>query len=199
MVKKDSRVDAYIAKAAPFARPILKHLRKRVHAVCNEVAETLKWRAPFFLYRGRILCGMAAFKSHCAFFFWHKDLRKKSGPGMGQLGKITNLADLPADMTLASMIRRAMRLNEQPKSASAKPQTKKKLVVPAYFMSAIRKNKQAMETFKNFSHGKRKDYVEWVVEAKTEATRAKRLATTVEWLSEGKTRNWKYMKKRSAS
>lgn len=195
MASKDPRVDAYIAQAAPFARPVLKHLRKRVNAICPKAEETLKWGAPFFLYQRRILCGMAAFKAHCAFFFWHKDLRKKSGPGMGRFGKIGAVADLPSDRALSAMIRQAMRLSEQPKAAAAKSKTKKKLAVPAYFMTALRKNKKALTAFKSFSYSQRKEYVEWIIEAKTGTTRNKRLATAIKWLSEGKIRNWKYIKK----
>ncbi|HEX5055978.1 MAG TPA: YdeI/OmpD-associated family protein [Gammaproteobacteria bacterium] len=195
MAKKDPRLDTYIAKAAPFARPVLKHLRKRVHAACPQVEETLKWGAPSFLYRSRILCGMAAFKAHCAFFFWHKELRKKSRPGMGQLGRITALTDLPSDTAVTELIKRAMRLNEQPKAVAGKLKVEKELTVPACFMSALRKNRKALATFRNFSYSRRKEYVEWIAGAKTDATRDKRLATAVEWLAQGRVRNWKYIEK----
>jgi uncharacterized protein YdeI (YjbR/CyaY-like superfamily) len=171
-----------------------------VRAACSQAEETLKWGAPFFLYQGRIICGMAAFKAHCAFFFWHKSMRKKSASGMGQLGKITALSDLPSDKVLTAMIRRAMRLNEKPKAAAAKkPKAKQQLKIPGYFTASLCKNKKAMETFKRFSHSQRKEYVEWVAEAKAEATRDKRLTTAIKWLAEGKVRNWKYIKHKSGA
>ncbi len=204
MGKKDPRVDAYIASKAPFARPILTHLRGVVHATRPEVEETIKWGMPHFVYHG-VLCHMAAFKAHCAFGFWKgrsvvETSDDKSGDAMGQLGRITDLADLPSPRKLASYVKRAAKLNDE-KNASpmpakpskpAKKASARKLTVPRYFALAVKKNKQAWATFQGFSYSHRKEYVEWVQDAKTEATRNRRLGQAVEWLAEGKSRHWKY-------
>jgi uncharacterized protein YdeI (YjbR/CyaY-like superfamily) len=200
MPKKDARVDDYIASAAEFAKPILRHLRKLVHTACPEAEETIKWRFPTFMYKG-MLCGMAAFKEHCTFGAWKDALitkklagEQKSNEAMGQLGRITSLSDLPPDKVLLDYIKEAIRLNEEgikvprPKRSSAK----KELVIPDYFSAALKKNRKALETFDNFSYSHKKEYVEWVTEAKRDETRAQRLETTVAWLAQGKSRNWKY-------
>jgi uncharacterized protein YdeI (YjbR/CyaY-like superfamily) len=196
-------VDEYIAKSAAFAQPVLKHIRQVVHEVCPEVEETIKWGFPHFMYNG-ILCSMASFKQHCAFGFWKASLMKDAnkmmtGVGetsMGHFGKLNSLADLPSDKILTAYIKEAAALNrEGAKTFKKKPAPKKDLVVPAYFTTALAKNKEAKKVFEEFTYSQRKDYVEWVTEAKTEETRSKRLASTVQWLSEGKTRNWKYESK----
>jgi len=195
--KKDARVDEYIAKSAEFARPILRHLRAVVHRACPAVEETIKWKFPHFVYKG-MLCSMAAFKQHCAFGFWHKAIRKtvdagKQREAMGQLGRITALADLPTDAALARHIKQAMKLNDAGiKSPAAKHREKKEAAVPDYVMRALKKNKQALAAFQDFSPSHRREYIEWLTEAKQEATRERRLATMLKWLAEGKTRNWKY-------
>jgi uncharacterized protein YdeI (YjbR/CyaY-like superfamily) len=197
--KPDPRIDAYIAKSAEFARPILTHLRQLVHEGCPEAEETIKWGMPFFTHHG-ILCMMAAFKAHCAFGFWHRGMKAvisqeggKAEEAMGNVGRITSLADLPSDRDMLRYIRHAAELNASGVPARAKKATKPKaLTVPADLGAALKKNKAAAATFEKFSHTNRKDYIEWITEAKREETRAKRLATTVEWLAEGKTRNWKY-------
>jgi uncharacterized protein YdeI (YjbR/CyaY-like superfamily) len=200
MGKRDPRIDVYIAQAAPFARPILEHLRGLVHTACPEVQETLKWSAPFFDYKG-ILCGMAAFKEHCSFNLWKGSLVLKqdsNGPkeGMGQFGRITALTDLPDDGLLLGYIKEAARLNEEgvKVQAKAKPKKPKELIIPDYFKAALRKNKKAQAEFDKFSYSHRKEYLEWITEAKTEETRQRRIATTLEWLAEGKPRHWKYEK-----
>ena len=202
MGKKDLRIDAYIAKAAPFAKPILKHLRALLHKGCPEVEETIKWSFPNFSYKG-MFCGMAAFKEHCSFGFWKADLILKQenrrsnadGDGMGQFGRITSLADLPKDDVLMGYITEAKRLNAEgiKRPTASKPKVKKELVVPPYFVTALRKKKMALTTFENFSYSHQKEYVEWITDAKTEETRNRRLETAVAWLAEGKPRNWKYM------
>ena len=202
MAKKDPRIDAYIAKAAPFAKPILKHLRALVHKGCPEVEETMKWSFPNFDYKG-IMCSMAAFKEHCSFGFWKADLILKQenrssstdGDGMGQFGRITSLAHLPKDEVLLGYIREAKRLNDEgiKRPSVPKPKVKKELVVPPYLVAALQKKKPALTTFENFSYSHKKEYVEWLTEAKTEETRNRRLETAVAWLAEGKPRNWKYM------
>jgi uncharacterized protein YdeI (YjbR/CyaY-like superfamily) len=200
MKNSDPRIDAHIAKAADFAKPVLLHLRKLVHEACPDVEETLKWRSPSFLYRGRILCGMMAFKEHCTFGFWHKDMKgvlEKDGAradqAWGSLGRLTSLADLPSDEAMLRYIRTAARLNES--GAPGRPRAVRKptaLRVPADLAAALRKNKAAAATFRRFSPGRRREYVQWITEAKRDETRARRVATTLEWLAEGKTRNWKY-------
>jgi hypothetical protein len=197
MPKRDPRIDAYIAKAADFAKPILTHLRKLVHAADPDVAETMKWGMPFFEHKG-LLCNMAAFKAHCSFGFWKGELilgRSQGGDGMGHFGRITSLADLPSDKVLASYIKKAIALNEAgvKKAVPPRSKVKKELVVPDYFTGALRKNKKALATFEGFSYSHKKEYVEWITEAKREETRANRIATALAWLSQGKARNWKYV------
>ena len=203
MGKKDPRVDAYIDKAAPFARPILKHLRAAVHKGCPDVEEEIKWRAPAFMYEG-ILCGMAAFQQHVTFGFSRSGLvaheagikLESAGEAWGQFGRITSVDDLPSDRDLMRLVKAAVAVHDRgEKPVKPRPAANRKLTVPAYFMAAIRKNRKALAAFNAFSYSHRKEYVEWVSEAKTEATREKRLATTVEWLAEGKGRNWKYERK----
>ncbi len=201
MGKKDPRVDAYIAKSAGFAKPVLHHLRKLIHAACPDVEETLKWGHPSFTHKG-ILCGLASFKEHCILGFWKGELivgdnKGKTREAMGQFGRITRLADLPNDRVLIGYIKEAVKLNDEGIKLPPKPKSKEKkeLVIPAYFMAALKKNKKALTTFESFSYSNKKEYVEWITEAKTEATRMQRLKTAVEWMSEGKIRNWKYVRK----
>ncbi|HMO81091.1 MAG TPA: YdeI/OmpD-associated family protein [Pyrinomonadaceae bacterium] len=200
MPTTDPRIDAYIEKSAEFAQPILKHLRKLVHKACPDVEETMKWSMPHFDFKGP-LCNMAAFKKHCAFGFWKQtllehDAMPKDRNTLSAFGKITSLKDLPSDKELVSLIHKAMELNEQGIKAPKKPATaKKELVVPEALEKALAKNKKAREHFANFSYSKKKEYAEWIADAKTDATREKRLATAVEWISDGKGRNWKYESK----
>ncbi|MFI5182076.1 MAG: YdeI family protein [Thermoanaerobaculia bacterium] len=203
MNRTDPRIDAYIGKSADFARPILRHLRELVHEACPEAEETIKWGMPSFVFGGKILCGMAAFKAHCAFGFWRRELREALGPArskadeaMGGFGRITRLEDLPSDKTLLGLIRRAAKVNAS--GASARPARTRKparaLPVPADLATALRKNKTAAVTFERLSPSHRNEYVEWVAEAKRDETRHKRLATAIKWLAEGKRRNWRYEK-----
>ena len=197
MAKIDPRIDAYIAKSADFAKPILTHLRELIHEGCPEVEETLKWSMPAFIHKG-ILCNLAAFKAHCAFGFWKSKLifqsHGKNENAMGQFGRITSLRDLPSNKVLLGYIRQAAKLNEDDVKvpSHSKPKAKKELVVPDYFMAALRKNTKALKTFEGFSYSHKKEYVEWITEAKRGETRNKRIATTLLWLSQGKGRNWKY-------
>lgn len=205
MPSLDRRIDLYIDRAQPFARPILDHLRRLVHTACPDVEETIKWGFPHFDYKGEMMCSMAAFKRHCAFGFWKASLMKdkkltanaESESAMGHLGRITSLDALPSDKKMNAYIKEAAALNAQgikiKKSPAAKQQ--QPLMVPSYFSNAIKKNAKASEVFAAFSVSQKREYVEWIVEAKTEETRSKRLATAVEWISEGKIRNWKYVKK----
>ena len=202
MGHRDPRVDDYIAKSAPFARPILKHLRAIVHAACPDVEETIKWSFPHFTYRG-VLCSMASFKAHCTFGFW-KGARIVDAKGakldeaMGQFGRITSLADLPAKRVIAGYVKQAMKLNasgvkgpERAKSKGPKPAVR----VPADLAAALKKSRRAAATFAAFPPSHRREYVEWIVEAKRSETRARRLAQTIAWLAEGRSRNWKYERK----
>ena len=196
----DPRIDAYIAKSADFAKPILKHIRAVVHEACPEVEEELKWRNPSFMYKG-ILCGMAAFKEHAVFGFWKGTLivadKGKSLEAAGSFGKLTKVSDLPSKKILIAYIKQAMALNDKGIKAPVKHNKgpKKPLRVPPYLSAALKKNKKAQATFECFSPSHKREYLEWLTEAKTKDTRTKRLAITVEWLTEGKARNWKYMKK----
>jgi uncharacterized protein YdeI (YjbR/CyaY-like superfamily) len=199
MGMRDSRIDDYIAKSADFARPILMHLREAVHAACPDVEETMKWSFPHFLYKG-ILCSMASFKEHCAFGFWKGSLVVKQSGGegqtaMGQFGRITQLSDLPSKKLLNGYIKEAMKLNEAgvKPPARSKPKTPRELVVPEDLAGALQSNLKAGATFERFSPSHKWEYVEWITEAKTPATRQRRLMTAIEWLAEGKPRNWKYM------
>lgn len=197
MPATDARIDAYIEKSADFAQPILIHLRKLIHKACPDVSETMKWSMPSFEYKG-ILCGFAAFKQHCTFGFWKQSLMEtdafpKNKTAMGSFGRIASVKDLPSDKVMIDLIHQAMELNEKGVKVPKKPTTgPKELVVPDELTKVLSKNKKAKTVFDNFSYSQKKEYVEWITQAKTEPTRNKRLATTVEWLSEGKRRNWKY-------
>jgi uncharacterized protein YdeI (YjbR/CyaY-like superfamily) len=193
----DPRIDAYIAKQADFARPILEHVRAVVHEACPDVEETMKWSMPTFVYGGGILCGMAAFKQHASFGYWKHALVVGEGEprdGMGSYGKLTSVKDLPPKKTLLAHIKRAMQLNlDNVKSpAQRKAAPKPPPEAPADLVAALKKNATARKTFEAFPPSAQRDYVEWIVEAKREETRAKRLAQAVEWMAEGKRRNWKY-------
>lgn len=204
MTKKDKRIDAYISTAAPFAKPILKHLRKLIHQGCPEVQETIKWGMPFFDYKGPFF-NFASFKEHCALGFWKASLMEdkhgylqpianKGGESMGNFGRVSSLNDLPSDKVILDYIRQAKRLNDEGvKNPARKTSKRKPLEAPDYMLTAMRKNKKAWATFEKFSPSNKRDYVEWITEAKTEATRDKRLTQAIEWMAEGKPRNWKYM------
>jgi uncharacterized protein YdeI (YjbR/CyaY-like superfamily) len=201
MAKKEKLIDAYIAKSADFAKPILNHIRELVHKTCPDVEEKMKWSMPFFDYKGEMLCHMAAFKQHAVMSFWKASLMKDpvlmenatSETSMGHLGRITSLKDLPSDKKIAGWIKEAMLLNDKGiKVAKPKPAERKELIVPDYFTKALNKNKAAKNTFENFAYSHRKEYLQWITEAKTEETRNKRMASAIEMLAEGKSRNWKY-------
>lgn len=192
----DPRIDAYIEKSQDFAKPVLTHLRKLVHETCPDVTETLKWSMPSFEYKG-ILCGFASFKQHCTFGFWKQTLMEsdefsETKTAMGSFGKLTSLKDLPKDAVMKKLIKQAMELNDDGVKVTRPKHEKKELVVPDILLEALARNDKAAESFDKFPPGCKREYVEWITEAKTDATRDKRLATTIEWLSEGKRRNWKY-------
>jgi uncharacterized protein YdeI (YjbR/CyaY-like superfamily) len=202
MGKRDKRVETYIANSAPFARPVLNHLREIVHQGCPDAEETIKWGMPFFEYKDEILCNMASFKKHCSFGFWKASilsdpdhiLELVGKTSMGSLGQLSDLSDLPPDRILIKYIKAAAKLNKEGVKVGQKSTVKKELEVPEYFAKAIARNKSALKTFNSFSNTNRKEYVEWVTGAKTEETRSKRLDTAIEWMAEGKIRNWKYLK-----
>jgi uncharacterized protein YdeI (YjbR/CyaY-like superfamily) len=204
--KLNSKVDAYIAKAQPFAQPILEHLRTLVHSGCSEVEETIKWSRPFFEYQGAILCNMSAFNEHCSFGFWGEEIgevlraaKVLQQDGMGSLGRITNVNELPSDKLLLDWIRQAAAFVEigqytSPISARrslVKP-PKPAIEMPAEFSTALQKSKKAAAVFAAFSPSCKREYIEWIAEAKRQETRDKRIATAIEWIAEGKQRNWKY-------
>lgn len=205
MGKKEKVIDEYINKSADFAKPILNHLRELVHKACPDVEEKIKWSFPHFDYKGEMMCSMAAFKEHCVFGFWKASLMKnpilvenaRSEVAMGHLGRITTKKDLPPDKTISNWIKEAMQLNDLGIKMPSKAKTleKKELIVPDYFIQALSKNKKALQTFEDYAYSHKKEYVEWITEAKTEQTRNKRMATAIEWIVEGKSRNWKYAAK----
>jgi uncharacterized protein YdeI (YjbR/CyaY-like superfamily) len=194
---RDPRIDAYIDRQAEFARPILQHLRAVVHAAYPDVEEALKWGAPAFLHQGKLLCSMAAFKAHATFGFWKgalvaatEGLEKKA---MGQFGRLTSMADLPDDATLKSMVRKAVALTEQGvKAVRPKKHPKPELAVPDDLQAALDSNPAARRHIGAFSLSVQREYVEWIIEAKRAETRARRVAQGVEWIAQGKKRNWKY-------
>jgi uncharacterized protein YdeI (YjbR/CyaY-like superfamily) len=199
----NSKVDAYIAKSQPFAQPILSHIRELAHKACPEVEEAIKWSMPFFQLRGIVLGHMAAFKQHCSISFWGPEMNailNKAGlhseDGMGSLGKITSLKDLPSDKEMLGYYRHAAELIltgqrtkslERPKKApKAAPE------VPAELAASLKKNKAAAKIFAEFSPSCKREYIDWIVEAKRPETKEKRVTQAVEWIAEGKQRNWKY-------
>jgi uncharacterized protein YdeI (YjbR/CyaY-like superfamily) len=198
MGTRDKRIDAYIAKSADFAKPILTYLRDVVHEACPEVEETTKWSAPHFMYKG-MLCSMASFKEHCAFGFWKGALvvesDGKADEAAGHFGRITKVSDLPPKKVIVRYIKKAMALNESGAAVPRKPKrASKQLETPDYFMAALKKNRKALATFEGFTPSHRREYIEWITEAKGEATRQRRLEQALEWMSEGKPRHWKYMR-----
>jgi uncharacterized protein YdeI (YjbR/CyaY-like superfamily) len=201
MGRQDSRVDDYIAKAAPFAQPILRHVRKLAHKGCPQVMETIKWNFPHFDHHGIIL-GIAAFKQHCAIGFWKGQLvvgKSAGGDGaMGHFGKITSLRDLPSDTQFVAYVRKAAELNEtgvgKPREKPA-TKTRKPLTIPGYFTTALAGDKKAAANFERFSPSHKKEYLDWINEAKREETREQRLRTAIKWIAQGKPRNWKYMQR----
>lgn len=192
----DPRIDAYIAKAAPFARPILEKVRERVHAAAPEAEETMKWSSPGFTVDGRILLMMAAFKAHAALNFWRGqeigDGNPKAG-AMGQFGRLTSASDLPADAELDALIREAAALAKTaPAPRKVKHEPKPPAALHPEFATALKANPKAQAVLDGFPPSAQRDYLDWVAEAKQDSTRAKRIADAVQWLSEGKRRHWKY-------
>jgi uncharacterized protein YdeI (YjbR/CyaY-like superfamily) len=194
MAKKDSRVDAYIKKAQPFAQPILKHLRDLVHRAVPDVEETIKWRSPFFERKG-IICFMASFSRHAVFGFWKGKLLfgKEDQGAMGHFGRITSVNDLPSDKELIGYVKKATELNERGVQKKRPARGSQKVTVPPDFKAALAKNAKARKTFDDFSYSHKKEYVEWITDAKREETRQRRLKTAIQWIAQGKPQNWKYL------
>ena len=201
MEQYDARVDAYIAKAADFAKPILTHIRQIVHKASPLITENIKWGMPFFEYKGPV-CQMAAFKEHCAFGFWKasllddpQQLLKTAEASAGSFGRVNSLADLPGDEAIIKFVLQVIEKNDDPvKTAAPKkiPAEKKELIVPDHFVAMLDEHPKAKEAFEKFSYSHKKEYLDWIIDAKTETTRQKRMESAVEWLTEGKSRMWKY-------
>jgi uncharacterized protein YdeI (YjbR/CyaY-like superfamily) len=201
---RDPRVDAYIAKAPPFAVPILEHVRAAMHAACPELDETMKWSRPFFELDGRVFAGMAAFKAHCAVNFWRgrgepaEAIEAPAGTAMARFGHVESLADLPSAAALRKLVAaaakevRAKHESAAPASAAVKRTPRPPPTLPDDLATALRTTPTARKGFDAFTPGQQREYVEWIVEARRAATRAARIAQAVEWMAEGKTRNWKY-------
>jgi uncharacterized protein YdeI (YjbR/CyaY-like superfamily) len=196
MPKTDPRIDAHIAKSADFAKPILTHLRKLIHSGCPNVEETIKWGFASFVHHG-ILCQMAAFKAHCSFGFWNSGMQTKLYTAVGSKDKkhfrnLASLADLPPDKTMLALIKEAAKLNESGVKITKVRKPAKPLKVPADLAAAMKKSGKAKANFDAMPPSHRNEYIDWINEAKRPETRAKRVATTIEWLTKGKSRNWKY-------
>jgi uncharacterized protein YdeI (YjbR/CyaY-like superfamily) len=195
-LSREPRIDAYIAKAQPFAQPILTHIRERVHAAVPEAEEAMKWSAPAFLLNGKILMVMAAFKAHAALNFWRG---QEIGDGaakadaMGQFGKLKSIDDLPPDAELDALIGEAAALTAKaPAPRKTKHEPKPASEIHPEFAAALAEAPAAKATLNAFPPSAQRDYLDWISEAKQDATRQRRIASAIEWLSEGKRRNWKY-------
>ena len=196
MPTTDPRVEAYIAKAKPFAQPILKRIRKAVHAGCPGVVETIKWSVPAFEYKGP-MCGMAAFKAHCLWGFWKAALMKTLPKDpvhepKGGFGRFESIDELPSEAAMIRMVKEAAALNDAGVKAPRALKERKALKAPAYMLAAIKKNRKAHAAYQAFSPSHRREYIEWITGAKADDTRVRRLETAVRWMAEGKSRNWKY-------
>lgn len=196
MAKKDRRVDAYIAKSPDFAKPILTHFRDLIHDAVPEVSETIKWSAPAFEYNG-VLAVMAAFKAHCNLILWKASMviGGKGNTERGPLRNIARLSDLPPDKTIRKWVSEAAKLNEQGVKTPRSAKRKRAISVPAELTKALARNKKAATVFENFPPSHRREYADWIAEAKGADTRERRVETAVEWIAEGKGRNWKYEKR----
>ena len=197
-------VDAYITKSAAFAQPILWRVRELVHKAVPGVEETIKWSMPFFMYRGIILGNMSAFKAHCSLGLWGREVAAQTrkdgattGGAMGSFGRLESMKDLPDDKKLIAYLKQAAKAIddgtrtksiERPAQRVAKPE----MEVPVELAAALKKNKAAQKVFEGFAPSHRREYIEWVAGAKRDETRAKRVTQTVDWLAEGKRRNWQY-------
>ncbi|SHG35102.1 YdeI/OmpD-associated family protein [Chryseobacterium sp. OV279] len=202
MEKYNIQVDEYIEKSPDFAQPILSYLRETIHECCPEAEEAIKWKFPTFMYKGKILCSVTSFKQYCSLGFWlHGEMKtlkemettaEKSS--MFSLGKLTKMEDLPSKVQLKKMMKEAMELTDMGVTMKKAAPSKVETEVPDYFQAALNDHKKASEVFEKGSPSFRKEYINWITEAKTETTRNKRMEQALEWLAEGKARNWKYQK-----
>ncbi|WP_454048009.1 YdeI/OmpD-associated family protein [Chryseobacterium sp. Marseille-Q8038] len=203
MEKHSAKVDEYIEKSPDFAKPILQYLRETIHEACPDAEEAIKWQFPTFMYKGKILCSITAFKHYCSLGFWlHQEMKtlqeietSAEKSSMFSLGKVTRLEDLPSKPQLKRAIQEAMELTDMGVTMKKAPPSKIEMEIPDYFQSALDARPKTKEIFEKASPSFRKEYIAWVTEAKTEATRNKRLEQSLEWIAEGKARNWKYQKK----
>ncbi|QBA22959.1 hypothetical protein EU348_17955 [Chryseobacterium indologenes] len=203
MEKHSVKVDEYIEKSPDFAKPILDYLREIIHEACPDAEEAIKWKFPTFMYKGKILCSITAFKQYCSLGFWlHQEMKtlqeietNTEKSSMFSLGKITRLEDLPSQSQLKRAIKEAMELTDMGVTMKKAPPSRIEMEIPDYFQSALDAQPKAKEIFEKASPSFRKEYIAWLTEAKTEATRNKRLEQSLEWIAEGKGRNWKYQKK----
>jgi uncharacterized protein YdeI (YjbR/CyaY-like superfamily) len=193
MGKRDPRIDAYIAKQQDFARPILTYVREVIHEGCPTVEEDLKWSSPAFMYQGTILAGVAGFKQHVQFGFWRHELVVGKRQGMG-FGKVTRVEELPSKKELLGLVKKAMTLQEAGVKAPHMTKTPRKPIpIPKELKHALGKNKKARAAYDAFSPSHKREYHEWISEAKGEDTRTRRVKQAVEWMAAGKPRNWKYV------
>lgn len=203
MEKHSVKVDEYIEKSPDFAKPILNYLREIIHEACPDAEEAIKWKFPTFMYKGKIVCSITAFKQYCSLGFWlHQEMKtlqeietNTEKSSMFSLGKITRLEDLPSQPQLKRAIKEAMELTDMGVTMKKAPPSRIEMEIPDYFQSALDAQPKAKEFFEKASPSFRKEYIAWLTEAKTEATRNKRLEQSLEWIAEGKGRNWKYQKK----
>jgi uncharacterized protein YdeI (YjbR/CyaY-like superfamily) len=199
MKNTDPRIDDYIAKSQPFAKPILSRIRTIVHDGCPEVEETMKWSFPHFMHHG-ILCSMASFKAHCAFGFWKEELMTgvagADGKATAQFGRVTSVKDLPSRAVFLRLVREAARLNEDGVKPPPRPRADgpRSVRAPADLLAALKNNARARAAYDNLSPSHKREYIEWITEAKRGETRKRRVATAVEWMAEGRIRNWKYVR-----
>ncbi|REC80324.1 hypothetical protein DRF60_01020 [Chryseobacterium elymi] len=197
------KVDEYIEKSPDFAKPILNYLRETIHECCPEAEEAIKWKFPTFMYKGKILCSITSFKQYCSLGFWlHQDMKTlkeietiAERSSMFSLGKLTKMEDLPSKPQLKKAIKEAMELTDMGVTMKKTAPSKVETEIPDYFQDALNKNKDALTIFEKRSPSFRKEYINWITEAKTETTRNKRMEQSLEWIAEGKSRNWKYEKK----
>jgi uncharacterized protein YdeI (YjbR/CyaY-like superfamily) len=183
--------------AQPFAKPILKRLRTIIHKACPQVTEDIKWGKPFYLYQDRVLCATMGFKKHCALVFWKSALiKKKNGKkaieDLKLLRRISLLEELPSERDLVAYFQLAMHFNEPTTKLPPREKRSAPMKVPGELTSALRANPKALKTFNSFTPSKKKDYIYWIIGAKTEETRERRLETAIDWMNAGKSRNWKY-------
>ncbi|KPE51660.1 YdeI/OmpD-associated family protein [Chryseobacterium indologenes] len=203
MEKYNAKVDEYIEKSPDFAKPVLLYLRETIHEMCPDAEETIKWKFPTFMYKGKILCSITAFKQYCSLGFWlHQEMKtikeletSAEKSSMFSLGKITRMEDLPSKTLLKKAIKEAMELTDMGVTMKKAAPSKTETEIPDYFQKALNTNEKALQVFQKASPSFRKEYINWIIEAKTENTRHKRMEQALEWISEGKGRNWKYERK----